>query len=137
MAILPIHTIPLLIHVLHKIGATDSIFATPQYCQRNILHIAFHLSLLSLFEHLVGILAERCRFFSIMSVKGFSLFSDAQPMLHTQPIGIIFHRLQLRLALLELMSVCKTHAVYYKMCVYMLLIFMGGNQHLEVFPLRA
>ena len=134
---MPVHAVSSLIHALHKVCAAVGLFSAVQYRQRNILHIALYLALLGLFEKLIGVLAERCRFLTLLSGKGLSLFGNMQPVFRAQLVGIIFHGLQLRLALLNLVAVYATHAVHYKMRMYVLLVLVGGNQYLEVLPLWA
>lgn len=136
MAVLPVYAVSSLIHTLHKVCTVGGLFSAVQYRQRNILHIALYLALLGLFEQLIGVLAERCRFLSLLSVKGLSLFGNMQPVFRAKLVGIIFHGLQLCLVLLELVAVYIAHAVHHKVRVDMLLVLMGSNQHLKVLPLR-
>ena len=137
MAVLPVYGVSSLIHTLLKVCTAGGLFSAVQYRQRNILHIALYLTLLGPFEQLIGVLAERCRFLSLLSVKGLSLFGNMQPVFRTQLIGIIFHGLQLCLALLDLVTVYIAHAIHYKVRVDMLLVLMGSNQHLKVLPFWA
>ena len=134
---MPVHAVSSLIHALQKVCAAVGLFSAIQYRQRNILHITLYLALLGLFEQLIGFLAERYRFLSLLSGKGLSLFGNMQPIFRAKLVGIIFHGLQLCLALLELVAVYIAHAVHHKVRVNMLLVLMGSNQHLKVLPLRS
>lgn len=89
MAVLPVYAVSSLIHTLHKVCTAGGLFSAVQYRQRNILHIALYLALLGLFEQLIGVLAERCRFLSLLSVKGLSLFGNMQPIFRAKLVGII------------------------------------------------
>lgn len=137
VAVLPVHSVPSFVHLLYEVLSASGCLSAVHNRQCYILNIALYLALLGLFEQLIGVLAERYRFLSLLSVKGLSLFGNMQPVFRAKLVGIIFHGLQLCLALLELVAVYIAHAVHHKMRVDMLLVLMGSNQHLKVLPLRS
>lgn len=136
VTVLPIDFKAPLFHLLAKIFPAHSRFPAVHHSKGYILHIAFNLSLLCLFQELVSVLFERCGFLSLLSVKGLAFLGGMQPLHQTQAVGMVFHALQVCLALLELVTILETHAVHDEMRVNMLLVLVSGYQHFKPFPLR-
>ena len=137
VTVLPIDFKALLFHLLAEIFPAHSRFPAFHHSKGYILYIAFDFALLCLFQKLVGVLFKRCGFFSLPSIKGLSLFCDMKPLFQTQAVRMVFHALQVCLALLELVTILKTYAIHDEVSVNMLPVLVSGYQHLKPFPLRS
>lgn len=91
VAVLPIDFKAPLFHFLAEIFPAHSRFPAVHHRKGYILHIAFDLALLCLFQKLVGVLFERCSFLSFPSIKGLALFCDVKPLFQTQAVRTVFH----------------------------------------------
>nr|WP_173847380.1 MULTISPECIES: hypothetical protein [unclassified Fibrobacter]AIF29631.1 hypothetical protein [Campylobacter coli]AIF29646.1 hypothetical protein [Campylobacter coli]AVY51747.1 hypothetical protein [Campylobacter coli]QBG38969.1 hypothetical protein [Campylobacter coli]QBG38982.1 hypothetical protein [Campylobacter coli] len=80
MAVLPVHPVPSFIHQPDKGFPAGRCFLTIQHRKGNILHIAFDLSLLCLFQKLVGVFAPCHRFFPDFSSKCLSFLRHMQAL---------------------------------------------------------
>lgn len=134
MVVLPIDFKATLFHLLAEIFPAGCGFPAVHDCQGNVLNIALDLAFLGLLQQLVGFFLESGRFLSLLSVKGFALFGDMQPLFQTKAVGLVFHILQVCLALLELVPVLKAHTIHYEMGVNVFPVLVGGYQHFKPFP---
>ncbi len=136
MAVLPVHSVPSFIHQPDKGFPAGRYFLTVQDCQGNVLHIAFDLSLLCLFQKLVGVFTPCHCFLSFRSFKGLSLFRDVQPLLLALCVAPLLQLPKVGTAPLELVPVLKIDGIDDKVRMDMVFVLMGSHKHLKPFPCR-
>lgn len=134
MAVLPVHSVPSLIHLLYEVLSASGCLSAVHNRQCYILHIALYLAFLGLLQEVVCLFIPRNSFFSFFSGECLSLFRNMKPLLPALLIAPVFQVLQIRFAPLQLVSVLKVHTVYDKVSVYVSSVYMGGNEYLMPFP---
>lgn len=134
VAVLPVHSVPSLIHLLYEVLSASGCFSAVHDRKGCILHITFHFSILGLLQEVVCLFIPRNSFFSFFSGECLSLFRNMKPLLPALLIAPVFQVLQIRFAPLQLVTVLIIHTVYDKVCVYVSSVYMGGNKYLMPFP---
>lgn len=134
VAVLPVHSVPSLIHLLYEVLSASGCLSAVHNRQCYILHIALYLAFLGLLQEVVCLFIPRNSFFSFFSGECLSLFRNMKPLLPALLIAPVFQVLQIRFAPLQLVSVLKVHTVYDKVSVYVSSVYMGGNEYLMPFP---
>ena len=134
VAVLPVHSVPSLIHLLYEVLSASGCLSAVHNRQCYILHIALYLAFLGLLQEVVCLFIPRNSFFSFFSGECLSLFRNMKPLLPALLIAPVFQVLQIRFAPLQLVSVLKVHTVYDKVSVNVSSVYMGGNKHFMPFP---
>ena len=134
VAVLPVHSVPSLIHLLYEVLSASGCLSAVHNRQCYILHIALYLAFLGLLQEVVCLFIPRNSFFSFFSRECLSLFRNMKPLLPALLIAPVLQVLQIRFAPLQLVSVLKVHTVYDKVSVYVSSVYMGGNEYLMPFP---
>lgn len=134
MVVLPVHTIPTLIHLLYKVLSALGFLSAVHDRKGYVLHIAFDFPSFGLLQEVVCVLAPCNGFFSFFSGECLALFRNMKPLLPALLVTTLFDVCKVFLAPLELVSVLEVHTINDKMSVDVSSVYVRGNEYLMPFP---
>ena len=134
VVVLPVHTIPTLIHFTDKVLSALGLLSAVHDRKGYILHIAFDFPSFGLLQEVVCVLAPCNCFFSLLSGECLAFLRNMKPLLPALLITPLFDVCKVFLAPLELVSVLEVHTINDKMSVYVSSVYVRGNEYLMPFP---
>lgn len=134
VVVLPVHTIPTLIHLLYKVLSALGLLSAVHDRKGYVLHIAFDFPSFGLLQEVVCVLAPCNGFFSFLSGECLALFRNMKPLLPALLITTLFDVCKVFLAPLEFVSVLEVHTINNKMSVDVSSVYVRGNEYLMPFP---
>lgn len=134
VVVLPVHTIPTLIHLLYKVLSALGLLSAVHDRKGYVLHIAFDFPSFGLLQEVVCVLTPCNGFFSFLSGECLALFRNMKPLLPALLITTLFDVCKVFLAPLEFVSVLEVHTINDKMSVYVSSVYVRGNEYLMPFP---
>jgi len=134
VVVLPVHTIPTLIHFTDKVLSALGLLSAVHDRKGYILHIAFDFPSFGLLQEVVCVLAPCNCFFSLLSGECLAFLRNMKPLLPALLITPLFDVCKVFLAPLEFVSVLEVHTINDKMSVYVSSVYVRGNEYLMPFP---